>query len=439
MKILWIVFACGVLKLWGAEAALSSTDWSNQGSRFFAAHRYKEAGEYFEKAWQLQQQQGSSDRAVSATVLTNLAATRRVQARYPEAEHLYLQALSFRANSSFPDWEGEIITLKGLTLLYLDEGNDRKAEEFGRRVLALREQNHCAPAEVADALTMLSLSLLNEGRFDEAEALARKAVKVIEVLPQPPDDQLGAALNTLGRVSLARSEYSAAEKYFEHAAALTVRALGSQSTATAAIWSNLAKAKLAEGDWRNAMDLFNRSLGIFEAIYGSVHPNVASILGSLAGLYCARKKFTTAEPLYQRALQIDLKIYGENSGRVAADLSNLGSVAFYRHHLQQAEQLFVRALQIDQAILWPDHPDVGANLGNLAVVYWRQKRFEEAGPLFAKAAAIRQHTYGPQDPGLVPLLSGYASALRANRQFSEAEMAELQANSIRVKNILHPR
>src|SRR4051794_3922675 len=243
MKSLWVVLLCGVLKLSGTE--LSPADWNNRGSAFYAAHRYGEAESCFDRAWQLQQKEPGADEVVSATILTNLAATRRVQARYPEAEQLYLQALRFREAGPDPAREGAAITLKGLTILYLNQGKNEKAEEFGRRALAFREKHSQSPGEMADALNILCLVLLSEGRFDEAEVLAGRALDLVEGHPQQFGEQLGAALNTLGRVGLARSQWAASEQYFQRAARATVQALGAQSASTAAIWNNLGKAKAA--------------------------------------------------------------------------------------------------------------------------------------------------------------------------------------------------
>ena len=56
--------------------------------------------------------------------------------------------------------------------------------------------------------------------------------------------------------------------------------------------------------------------------------------------------------------------------------------------------------------------------------------------LLRQAIAAKEWSAGAEDPGLARLLSEYSNVLRATGRFSEAEMAQVRATKIKVRNAI---
>lgn len=406
---------------------LTATEWNNQGSAFFQRAAYADAERCFLQANHL------ANAKELPTISFNLAAVYRAEARYDKAEPLYLKALSLEKKQNNPS---ELLRiLNGLTLLYFSERNLTQAEAYGRQAVAVRiDANHFSD-ESLNAMNSLAQVLLSEGRSAEAETLAHR-VLASPAGPQPTNLQRMTAYDTLGRISLKRLDYTAAERNYRQAATLLASTNGADTAAAASLWNDLGKVKAATGDFNGAEAYSKRSIATLQRIYGPNHPDVAASLRGLADVYRDRKHYQAAETLYRQVLTMDEKTFGPESPNVAGDLNSLGSLAFREGHLDRAQALFSRALRLDTTLLGPKDPELGTVAGNLAIVYWRQHRFSDAEPLFAQAAAIREAHYGPADPILANLLSEDALVLRADHRYAEAEAAQVRATRTQVKRAL---
>ncbi len=434
MKTLTFLLLAFLLKLSvGASADLSVVDWNNRGGVLYAAAHYPEAEKSFKKALELESKEQFVDPGVLASIQINLAAVYRAEARYSEAEPLYLKALSDReaiVGHNHPDL---INALRGLSLLYLNQGKLLKAEESSRRGLGIQKTN----LGKAQSMNDLAAILFAQGRFDEAEKLAEDILLLLPATPSQTSFEFGNALNMLGRTNFAAKKYAIAEKRFREAALFFEKIGAPDNLAAAAAWMNVGRARAAQGDWREATGLMERSLRTMKRSYGTDnHPDIAAGLTNLAAIFEKRKNYGKAKSLFERALEIDTKVSGSASVQIATDLNNLGSLAFLQHHYRKAESLFSRGLDIDERMLGAEHPDTGLLLGNLARAYFSQGRFAEAEPLLQRATKIRERAFGSEDPILGNLLEEYATVLRADQNYSEAAKTEVRATRIEVENAL---
>ncbi len=436
MKTLTFLLLAFLLKLSvvGASADLSVVDWNNQGSVLYAAAHYPEAEKSFKKALELESKEQFVDAGVLASIQINLAAVYRAEARYSEAEPLYLKALSDREAILGLNHPDLINALRGLGLLYLNEGNLLKAEDFSRRGLGIQKTN----LGKAQSMNDLAAILFAQGRFGEAEKLAKDILLLLPASPSQSSFEFGNSLNMLGRTNLAAKRYTIAEKHFREAALFFEKIGGSDSLAAAAAWMNVGRARAAQGDWQEATGLMERSIRTMKRSYGTDnHPDIAAGLTNLAAVFEKRNNYGKAKSLFERALEMDTKVSGSASPQIATDLNNLGSLAFLQHHYRKAESLFSRALDINERMLGAEHPDTGLLLGNLARVYIGQGRFAKAEPLLQRATKIRERAFGSEDPILGNLLEEYAAVLRSDQNYSEAAKAEVRATRIEVGIALH--
>ncbi|MCX7556325.1 serine/threonine-protein kinase [Xanthomonadaceae bacterium JHOS43] len=140
----------------------------------------------------------------SVQAMVSLAALRRDQGRYAEAEQLYRDALS-RIESG--DWRDDALhsrTLNDLGLLYLVLENHAAADRFLRRAVDVDAQAMPPAADAIRAQTLANLAQAARGLgdYERAETLYAKAQAIFEAEHPDGSPQIAVVLNN--RANLAR-------------------------------------------------------------------------------------------------------------------------------------------------------------------------------------------------------------------------------------------
>ncbi len=115
-----------------------------------------------------------------------------------------------------------------------------------------------------DILNQEVMSLYQQGQYDRAVVVAKKALEVAEKTIGPNHPDVATNLNNLGELYRAQGQYAEAEP------------------------------------------LYKRSLAIWEKALGPDHPDVAASLDNLAVLYRATSREAEAEKLAARAARINV-------------------------------------------------------------------------------------------------------------------------------------
>jgi tetratricopeptide (TPR) repeat protein len=283
------------------------------------------------------------------------------------------------------------------------------------------------PLRVVDAYSALCDLDLLMSRFDEAIAMASKAVDTVDaagadltphlarlagayraagkttlavpVLQRmlkidqnvgPDDPKVSADYDKLGSAYMELEQLYDAWSAYRHALDTRISRLGPDHLEVATSWVNLgvleehnAKADAAQKDFETALAISEKNLGTES--YG-----LTGILDRLGRLFSSQKRYPEAEVSFQRSLAIREKILGARHSDVAPSLDNLGMVYFFDSKYVEAEPLFQRALAIWMSTQGPMHPLVAQELDNLGSLYSAQKRYDVAEPFFKKALAIRE-------------------------------------------------
>jgi len=283
------------------------------------------------------------------------------------------------------------------------------------------------PLRAVEAYSALCDLDLLMSRFDEAIALASKAVDAVDaasgdltphlarlagayraagktplavpVLQRmlkidqnlgPDDPKVSADYDKLGSAYMELEQLYDAWSAYRHALDTRISRLGPDHLDVATSWVNLGvleehnkKADAAQADFETALAISEKNLG--PESYG-----LTGILDRLGRLFSGQKRYPEAEVSFQRSLAIREKILGARHSDVAPALDNLGMVYFFDSKYAEAEPLFQRALQIWMNTQGPMHPLVAQELDNLGSLYSAQKRYDVAEPFFKKALAIRE-------------------------------------------------
>ncbi len=180
---------------------------------------------------------------------------------------------------------------QGLAALF-----DRKYAEATSLLTESYEMRKKAVAEFADAAFYLGQSLYGLGKYREA------VEKFQEVYSIRKDD--ANVLSWFGNSLLEAGRYAEAEPLYKRALDIREKALGKDHPSTATSLNNLAALYKAQGKYAEAEPLYKRALDITEKALGKDHPTVATILENYAVLLRKMSREDEANELAARAQQI---------------------------------------------------------------------------------------------------------------------------------------
>jgi tetratricopeptide (TPR) repeat protein len=313
------------------------------------------------------------------------------RAQYPEAEHLYTQALE----------------------------------------LLKQEDESLARAQILNNMGDLYLAL---GQYTRAEQYFRQALNIRERLLEHTHPGIGQSLNDLAGAYHYQKKYAEAETFYLQALAIREQALGLEHPGTAETLNNLGLLYSDQGKYAEAESLHLRALAIREKVLGPDHVDTSYIIHNLARNYHLQKKYSESEKLFMRALVIREEVFGPEHPRTAITLNRLGLLYYLQEKDAEAELLLRRALQVWEKTLGPEHPELVDFLDPLAVIYERQEKYAEAELLYLKIIAIQKRMLGPEHPEVATVLDKYASLLHKMGKEAEAIVYANAADAIRSKH-----
>ena len=245
------------------------------------------------------------------------------------------------------------------------QGRYREAEEELRAALRLAERAYGAEgAAVAEVMNELGVLYKYTARFDEAETLYRRALRILEA--HRDDFETATVWHNLGGLEHARGRPALAEPAARRAVELRTRAVGPDHPAVAADAAALAAILDQLGRVEEAEAMLCRALDVFTRLLGPDHHEVAVNANNLAALRFRRGDHGEAEALWEHALAIKRKRLGPTHPELAPTLVNLGVLAATRGQVERARSLFTEALRILGPDVGADHPARRAASAGLA-------------------------------------------------------------------------
>jgi tetratricopeptide (TPR) repeat protein len=308
------------------------------------------------------------------------------QARYNEAERLYMQSIQITSLAHSEQRARLATTLNNLAGLYVDMGRLAEAEPLFKRSLkiGLTVSDEVGTSR-AGTLNNLAGLYADTGRYAEAERLYKLVLETARATLGDRHPHVATTLDNLAGLYRDTGRRDDAEPLFEESLEIRRFALGEQHPDFATSLNNLAGLCRANGRHRDAEPLFKRSLEIVRLAFGEGHPSFATSLNNLAEVYRDLGRHAEAEPLYKRALEIMRDALGEQHLYFAVSLNNLALLYWGMGRLVEAERRLNQVLEIRRSALRAQHPDVAATLKNLVALYRAMGRDDEADELEGKA------------------------------------------------------
>lgn len=219
--------------------------------------------------------------------------------------------------------------------------------------------------ENAESLRVSAEILQDVGLRAEAFEVARRALEIARARLDENDPALGEFHVTAGFMHKLQGELDGAEEQYRTAIRLCSEREGYERTLATAL-NNLGTLYEARSDWSTARELLARALELDRARLGESHPRVATRLNNLGRVLTALGQRRESLALHRRAREIYRDAYGEQhmdtgmSGFYAVCLAAVeepGSA--WRSEARQAREALRRC--------WPEHHPVIQRLNELLV------------------------------------------------------------------------
>jgi tetratricopeptide (TPR) repeat protein len=328
--------------------------------------------------------------AARARLLRALGRAYVGESRLPEAAETFEQALALVDEATVDARTIGMIKVQlgeaKIMLGSFQEGLDLTTE--GEAILS-REQGKNHPNAIV-ARTSRARALRYLGRLDEAEALLREQVAIVEEMLDDPDHALrGVALQ------------------------------------------NLAMFLNEVGNAREALEPAREAARIFRAKHGSDGPKLAAVLLTLANACSGADLGAEAEAAARESLAI-CDSWDDPSHQLR--LSALNTLAVMLDNgttdgRQEAIPLFEESIRLEREK--GERPDIVANgLSNLAATLAREDRAAEAEAMVREALAIQAEFAGEGDPSVAEMMNSLAFNLMSQGKNAEAEGHLLAALAI---------
>ncbi len=376
---------------------------------------------------------GPEDPSVARSA-SSLSALLLEQGEYERAETLARRALEVRRRRRGPSDTLVAASMSDLAAILDHRGRLQEAEDLYRSALAIDRASGTQAAEATD-LSSLGVALWREGRYDEALAPAREALRLHRELFGPEHTLVATDLFNLATIRMARGEYDRAEELFTACLAMRRKLLGDRHPHVALTLNNLGELYQKRGRLEEAERAHREALAIRREVLGEDHPEVAASLNDLGVVLYFEGDREGAAEQFRRAVAIWRRTLGGTHPRVLTGLNNLGSALREAGDLEAAEGPLREVLELRRKTLGPDHPDVAQSLNNLAELLLRRREYDEAESDFRSALAIWREALGADHPTTAYALDGLGRLLAARGRCADAEAPLREGLDIRVAKL----
>jgi len=206
----------------------------------------------------------------------------------------------------------------------------------------------------ATKLNARVVSLYREGKYAEAEPLAKRAIELREKELGPEDKQVSVSLMNLGLIYKVQQKYEAAEPPLRRALKNEEKRLGGDHLELYDLLVHLGWTCHGLGRTRDTESLFKRAIAVREKALGADRVEVADSLRHLAAFHQKIGKPKDSLPLYERILSIREKRFGPEGEELIETLEQCACALKQSRKYDEAKTLEDRIRRIEMK----SHPEL---------------------------------------------------------------------------------
>jgi len=301
----------------------------------------------------------SVDANYHAALLLSLGRIYLAQQQLDNAQKLFEQCVSLKANSS-----ATADSFHWLGIVHHQRGNYVQAEQcyingLDQRTQFLGEKH----PDVATSTHALAELYSDRGQFPEAETFFVQALSRHEALYRKKHPRVACVLNGLATLYTKTNQLEKAEALYQKAfSILTIQPDFDAYPHLTDSQHGLANLYTRRGEYKKAEKLHRDAIESIEEFYGTNHPNLAVHKASFAVIYKAKAQFDKARELYIECLNLLQSFYGNNHPQVAIYLSDLAWLITEEskepHQLKLALSFFQKSISILSRVCESNHPSL---------------------------------------------------------------------------------
>jgi tetratricopeptide (TPR) repeat protein len=273
----------------------------------------------------------------------------------------------------------------------------------------------------------------NLGRYQDAEKLCWKSLKIRIESRGEVDSEVATSFNSIASVYHDQGKYEEAELYSKKAMNLKIQLLGENHPESLTAKNNLARLFIDQGRYLEAEIILIQVIDSHQSIYGEENSGTITFMSNLAALYRNQEKYTESEKLHKKVLTLKKKMLGEIHPKVAITLNNLALLYSDQNRHKDAQLLYEESLNISEVSLGREHRESCTTIGNLGKCYNDQGDFKNAKLYFVEALEGKIKSLGEEHPDVANLLSNLGGLSLNQGEYNESEMYYRQALSMRIK------
>lgn len=271
-------------------------------------------------------------------------------------------------------------------------------------------------AEAWNRLTALGRGVLSDPV--RAKEWARRELALARRLKSK--ERYAAALLNLGGIEYLQGRYEEAEARQREAIRLSEEALGSEHPAVARNLHNLANTLAAESKSAEAIAAYERAISIQSLQLGPKHPTVASARYDLALLLVDLRRFGEAQKMLEEVSMIWAEAYGADHREVGSTHLALSNLEMESGHLERAEEHALRARAIYDREYTADNPLRAEPYGLLGAIQFLKRDYAASLESNREMLAIYERTLETNDVRIGIALSNIGETLVGSGNYREA-------------------
>ena len=260
---------------------------------------------------------------------------------------------------------------------------DRAAEVIREDLVRAAPQRSRLLRTIAEAYRGLALP-------DEAEALAREAVALMERQGDPQHPEYLASLSELAAILSYRSKA-------DEAATLIEKVIANErggDLQLAFSWINLAEVLSTSGQHERALELSLKALGEYDRLVDPDHPRRLTALRLIAKSLVELERLDEAE----RYLDEHLRLSVAEPARRASALLQISRIAELRGQLERAAEYRADYVTLLEGLYPPGHNTLAIAHNNYASALDDLGRDDEAERYYRRAIEAMLGAHGPENP-----------------------------------------
>lgn len=408
-------------KKYGAAHPSYAVALNNQANAFYASGKLKQALPLYVQALSVQKKVYGMLHAEYWVIAKNLANTYFDLKDYPNAAIHFYDCLKIASSLKGEKSDEYAEALEAAAVVSSNISDLAKAKQYYTALANLKKEKEGLTASYATIVNVLGLMYLDDADFMKAEEYLREAMEIRKKQSGEQPADYGQSLNNLGALYRKKGSYQEARRFYEEALAIRKKNGGEADREYGQTMNNLAELAQAEGNYALAESLMLKAVDIRKNADGEENEFYALNLNNLAALYSDMGKNEESATIHQQVLTIRKKILGENHPEIAQSLNNLAIACENQGNKAAAEQYYTEALAIRKKIYGDQHPDYAQTLSNLGLLYSATGRYKEAEVALNTAAAIRKKVLGEIHPDYLLTLDNLAALYINTNAYEKAE------------------